>query len=208
MSATAQRTTPKAVVEDMPRAITLRLRPTINLTADQLLELSSLNDDLRLEWTAKGDLIIMAPTGSEIGDRCSEINYQLRGWAKEDGMGTAFGSSTGFELPDGARRSPDASWVARSRWEALTPAQRRTIAPLCPDFVVELRSPSDRLPTIQRKMDEWITNGVRLGWLIDPNAKRVYVYRPSAPVDELENPASVSGDPVLPGFTLDLREIW
>ena len=208
MSATAHQTQPQAATTEMPPPVTLRLRPVIDISTDQLLELSSINDDLRFELSAEGDLIIMSPTGSEIGDSCSEINFQLRSWAKQDGAGRVFGSSTGFALPNGAKRSPDVSWIAQDRWETLSREQRRTLAPLCPDFVVELKSPSDRITTLKRKMDEWIDSGARLGRLIDPDAKHIYIYRPNAPVEQLANPESVSGEPVLPSFTLDLREIW
>ena len=188
--------------------LVLRLRPVVDLTGDQLLELSSLNGDLRLELTAKGELVVMPPTGTETGDRDSEINMQLRLWAKHDGTGVAFSSSTGFTLPNGAIRSPDVSWVLRSRIEALTAEQYGKYAPLCPDFVIELRSPSDSLRVTQEKMREYLENGARLGWLVDPGHKRIHVYRPDTPVRELENPETVSGEPVLPGFTLDLREVW
>ncbi len=188
--------------------LVLRLRPVVDLTGDQLLELSSLNGDLRLELTAKGELIIMPPTGTETGDRDSEINMQLRLWTKHDGTGVAFSSSTGFTLPNGAIRSPDASWVLLSRIEALTAEQYRKYAPLCPDFVIELHSPSDSLRAAQEKMREYLENGARLGWLMDPEHKRIYVYRPDTLVRELENPETVSGEPVLPGFTLNLREVW
>ena len=143
-----------------------------------------------------------------MSDRNAEITFQLRGWTKRDGTGKSFDSSGGFELPNGAKLSPDASWVALSRWQALSPEERRTYPPLCPDFVIELRSPSDRLSVVQRKMREWIANGLRLGWLIDPLSKRVEVYRPDTLVQRLDGPESVSADPELPGFVLDLREIW
>lgn len=188
--------------------IVLRLHPAVDLTDDQVLELSSLNRDLRLERTAEGELIVMPPTGTQTGDKCSEINMQLRVWAKKDGTGTAFGSSTGFTLPNGALRSPDASWVKKSRLEALSEEQRKRFAPLCPDFVIELRSPSDRLSVVQEKMREYIENGTQLGWLIDPQQKKVYVYRPGEEVRESREPEEVSGSPVLSGFELDLREIW
>lgn len=188
--------------------LVLRLKPAVELTPDQLLEISSLNKDLRLELTAKGELIVMPPAGSETGERNSELNMQLRIWAKRDGTGVTFDSSAGFTLSNGAVRSPDASWVERSRWASLTLAQRRKFAPLCPDFVIELRSPSDSLSIAQAKMQEYLENGARLGWLMDPEQKRVYVYRPGAPVQRLENPEKVSSDPVLPGFVLDLREVW
>lgn len=188
-------------------ALVLRLRPVVDITPDQLLDISSLNDDLRLELTAKGELIVMPPTEAETGDRDSEINMQLRLWAKRSGTGVSFGSSTGFVLPNGAIRSPDASWVERSRWASLTAEQRRKYAPICPDFVIELLSPSDSLSALQDKMREYVENGAKLGWLIDSERRRVYVYRPGEPVRELENYEKVS-DPVLPGFALDLREIW
>jgi Uma2 family endonuclease len=208
MSATAQRTQHQTPPTDMPPAITLRLRPVVNLTSDQLLELSSLNDDLRFELTAEGELIVMAPAGGKVSAGNARITAQLTVWAVQDDTGIAFDSSGGFELPNGAKLSPDASWVALTRWKALTSKQQEQFPPLCPDFVIELTSPSDRIPALKRKMAEWIDNGARLGWLIDPDTKRVYVYRPNAPVKQLENPASVSGEPVLPGFTLDLRAIW
>jgi len=188
--------------------LVLRLRPVIELTGNQLLELSSLNKDLRLELTAKGELVVMPPTVTETGGQNFELAGQLWAWTKRSGTGVAFDSSTGFTLPNGAIRSPDASWAERSRLEALTNEQYRKYAPLCPDFVIELRSPSDSLRVTQDKMQEYIENGARLGWLIDPEQKRVYVYRPDAPVEQLENPVSVSGDPTLPGFALDLREVW
>ncbi|MBA2276928.1 MAG: Uma2 family endonuclease [Chloroflexia bacterium] len=207
MSATPQQAKQQAPSE-VPPPVTLRLRPVIDLTPDQLLEISSLNDDFRLELTSKGELIVMPPTGGETGDRCSEVNLQLRTWAKKDGTGIVFGSSVGFRLPNSATLSPDASWMARSRWETLSPEERRKFPPLCPDFVIELRSPSDRFSVVQRKMREWLDNGAQLGWLIDPDNRRVHVYRPDTPVEQLNDPDSVSGDPVLPGFVLDLREIW
>ena len=193
--------------EDRPPLV-LRLKPVLDLTDDRLLELSSLNQDLRMERNAEGELIVMPPTGTETGDRNSEINMQLRLWAKQDGTGTAFDSSAGFTLSNGAVRSPDASWVEHSRLEALADEQRRKFAPLCPDFIIELRSPTDRLRIVQDKMQEYLDNGMKLGWLIDPEQKRVYVYRPRSPVQELEAPEKVFGDPVLPGFVLNLREVW
>ena len=150
----------------------------------------------------------MPPTGSETGWRNNEISYSLTAWTQQDGTGLAFDSSTGFTLPNGAKRSPDASWIRRERWNALTKDQRVGFAPLCPDFVVELRSPTDLLCILQDKMQEYIDNGARLGWLINPIDKQVYVYRPSQPVESLDNPATLSGDPVLPGFVLRVQELW
>jgi Uma2 family endonuclease len=150
----------------------------------------------------------MPPAGSEAGEREGRIAVRLGTWAERDGTGVFISSSGGFRLPNGAVRAADAAWVARSRWEAIPAEERKKFAPLAPDFVIELRSPSDRLGDLQGKMDEWIANGVRLGWLIDPGPRHVYVYRLGAPVERLENPAELSGDPLLPGFVLDLREIW
>ncbi len=195
-------------VMDIPEPVTLRLRPVLDITPDILLELSSLNDDLRLELTAGGELIVIAPTNLDTGDQTSEISMQLRMWAKRDGTGVSYDSSTGYTLKGNAVRSPDASWLLRSRRDGLSREQRRKYPAICPDFVIELRSPSDRLRVAQRKMTEWLDNGIRLGWLFDPDAKRVYIYRPDAEVQQLDNPESVSGDPVLPGFSLDLREVW
>jgi Uma2 family endonuclease len=186
----------------------LRLRPVLDLTDDQLAALSSLNDDLRLEWTAEGALEIMAPTGWETGNRNLSLAAQIYVWATKDGTGVASDSSTGFRLPNGAIRSPDVSWVRRERVLSLSSEQRRTYIPLCPDFVLELRSPPDRLTVLEAKMREYIANGARLGWLIDPDARTVQVYRPGEPAQTLTNPQTVGGDPVLPGFTLDLRPIW
>jgi Uma2 family endonuclease len=197
-----------APVHDEPFGLVVRLRPVLELSPDQLLELSSLNDDLRLEMTAKGELIVMTPAGGESSRQNLKLAVRLGVWAERDGTGVAFDSSGGFVLPNGAIPSPDASWVERSRFEALTAEQRKKFLPLCPDFVIELRSPSDRLKAIQDKMQEYLENGAKLGWLIDPDQKRVYVYRPEEPVRVLENPKKVSGDPVLAGFVLDLREVW
>ncbi len=191
-----------------PFGVVLRLRPVVELSGEQLLELSSLNDDLRLELTSEGELIVMTLAGGESGRRNFKLTVQIGTWTKRDGTGVAFGSSTGFTLLNGAIRSPDASWVERSRYEALTLEQREKYPPLCPDFVVELRSPSDRLSTLQEKMVEYVENGARLGLLLDPGRKRVYVYKPGEPVRELADPEEVSADPVLSGFVLKPREVW
>ncbi len=197
-----------APVHDEPFGLVLRLRPVIELSGEQLLELSSLNDDLRLELTAEGELIVMTPAGGESSRRNLELTVQLGIWTRRDGTGVAFDSSGGFILPNGAIRSPDASWVERSRYEALTPEQREKYLPLCPEFVIELRSPSDRLVTLQEKMVEYVENGARLGLLLDPARRRVYVYKPGEPVRELADPEEVSADPILPGFLLKPREVW
>jgi Uma2 family endonuclease len=195
-----------AFVEIPP--LVLRLAPMIDMSDEQFFDLCQLNRDLRLERTSQGDLVIMPPTGSETGG----INFKLTGafyhWVEADGTGVGFDSSTGFTLPNGATRSPDLAWVKRQRWEGLTQEQRRGFAALCPDFVLELRSPSDALTYVQAKMQEYLDNGAQLGWLIDPIEKKVYVYRPRAPVECLDNPQSIAGDPVLPGFVLELGRVW
>ncbi|HKA53482.1 MAG TPA: Uma2 family endonuclease [Candidatus Binatia bacterium] len=199
---------PPAVLATEPQApMKLSVR-AIKLTDEQFAQLCRENPELRLELTAKRELIIMPPTGSETGRRNGEIFYSLIAWAKKDGTGISFDSSTGFTLPNGAIRSPDASWVKREKWEALPKDQREGFAPLCPDFVIELRSRTDLLSDLHDKLQEYIDNGARLGWLVDPLDKRVYVYRPGQPVEVWEDPVSVSGDPVLPGFELRLRELW
>lgn len=188
--------------------LVVQLRPVVEMTEDQFFEFCQLNRDLRIERNAKGELIIMPPTGGQTGQRNVEITIQLGQWAKRDGTGVTFDSSTGFRLPGGAVRSPDGSWVRRSRLESLTDEQRRKFVPLCPEFVIELRSPTDSLSATREKMQEYLENGAQLGWLIDPEQRRVYVYRPGAPAEELDGPDTISGDPVLAGFTLDLREVW
>jgi len=181
---------------------------SLQLTDEQFLQLCRDNRDFRFELTAEGELIIMPPTGSLTGWRNADINYQLTAWAKGDGTGLTFDSSTGFRLPSRAKRSPDAAWIRRDRWDALTEQEKEGFAPVCPDFVLELRSSDDSLSSLQEKMAEYIENGARLGWLIDPRARRVYVYRPDQPVECLEQPEAVSGDPVLPGLLLKLKSLW
>jgi len=178
-----------------------------HLSDEQFLQLCQENPDLRIEMNAKGELVIMPPTGMKTGVRKNRLGFHLEGWTRQNESGFAFDSSTMFTLPNGAKRSPDASWISRERWEALTEEQQEGIGPLCPDFVVELRSPSDRLSVLQEKMQEYIDNGARLGWLIDPLEKRVYIYRPGQSVEQLDDPATLSGDPVLPGFVLPVREL-
>lgn len=186
----------------------LHLRPAVELTDDQFLVLCSINRDLRLELTAEGDLIIMSPTGGETGNRNLDIAVQVGVWTKADGRGAAFDSSTGFKLPNGAVRAPDAAWVLRTRLAELTAEQKKKFLPLAPDFAIELKSPSDTLRDELEKMDEYRDNGVRLGWLINPETRRVHIYRPGQDVEVLEHPLEVHGHPELPGFVLELREIW
>ncbi len=184
------------------------LRLSINLTDEQFWQLCLLNRDYRFERTAKGELIVMPPTGSDTGRRNIKITTQLEIWNSQSKLGVAFDSSTGFKLPNGAERSPDASWVKKERWESLTAEQQAKFAPLCPDFVVELRSPSDSLQNLQEKMREYINNGAKLGWLIDRKNQQVEIYRPDRDVEILSSPQTLSGEDVLPGFVLELTEIW
>ncbi|MDB9509998.1 Uma2 family endonuclease [Kamptonema animale CS-326] len=188
---------------ELPTAIALYVTP------EQFEAIALANRDLRLERTAAGELIVNPPTGGESGQRNFSITGQLARWYEEqEDLGEAFDSSTGFRLPNGADRSPDVSWVRRERWEALTPQQRKGFVPLCPDFVVELRSESDSLRSLQTKMQEYIDNGARLGWLIDPKNRRVEIYRSGSEVEVLENPSELSGEDVLPGFVLNLMRVW
>ncbi|MEH1764887.1 Uma2 family endonuclease [Nostoc sp.] len=187
-------------------ALILNLSPTIELTDEQFFQLCQNNRDLRLERTAEGELIIMPPTGWGIGNRNSKLTQRLGNWTDADGTGLAFDSSTSFKLPNGANRSPDASWVSQERLEALNPDPDRFL-PIAPDFAVELRSALDRSKTVQQKMQEYIENGVRLGWLIDRQNQKVQIYRPGKNVEVLRSPTSLSGEDVLPGFVLDLTQI-
>ncbi len=192
-------------------AATVNLPPTlqlsIDLTDEQFFLLCQNNRDLRFERTASGEIIIMPPTGGETSNRNIEIAYQLQAWSRQNNLGKAFDSNGGFTLPNGAVRAPDASWLKLERWEALTPQQRQKFLPLCPDFVVELRSPTDSVKQTQEKMQEYIDNGAWLGWFIDAKTRRVEIYRPNQDVELLENPASLSGEDVLPGFVLDMAQI-
>ena len=188
--------------------LTLNLRPTIQLTDEAFAQLCRSNPNLRLERTAAGELVAMSPTGSESGHYNVELATDLTLWNRQARLGITFDSSTGFTLPNGAIRSPDAAWIKQSRWDALSPEQKRKFAPICPDFVLELRSPSDDMETLQTKMQEYLSNGLRLGWLIDPDTRTVEIYRPDHPVEILQTPAILSGERVLPGFVLDLSIIW
>jgi Uma2 family endonuclease len=174
----------------------------------EFFEFCQLNPDWRIERTRQGDLIVMPPTGGQTGRRNFVLNGLFFAWVEADGTGVGFDSSTGFTLPNGAKRSPDLAWIKRSRWEALTQEEQEEFPPLCPDFVVEIRSYSDPLKRLQEKMEEYRANGAQLGWLIDVQERRVYVYRPGKEVCCLEEPQIVSGDPVLPGFKLELKRIY
>jgi Uma2 family endonuclease len=188
--------------------VVLRLKPVIHLTDDQLFELCQLNRDWRIEYTAQGELIVMPPTGGETGNQNAELTFQVQSWARSDQTGVAFDSSSGFMLPNGATRSPDAAWVRRSRLAELTRDQKQKFLPLCPDFVIELRSPTDNLQALQSKLQEYLDNGAQLGWLIDPLTRRVHVYLPQRPPQILEALSTVSAQPLLPNFMLNLQTIW
>ena len=188
--------------------LTVKLNPILELTDEQFYQLCQVNSDLRFERSAKGELIIMPPAGGETGNRNGRITQQLFNWADTDGTGIAFDSSTGFKLPNTADRSPDAAWVKLERWDALTPEQKERFIPLCPDFVIELLSPSDSLRVAQEKMQEYRDNGTRLGWLINRKARQVEIYRLGQEAEVLQSPATLSGEIVLPGFVLDVQPIW
>lgn len=188
-------------------AVCLNLGPVIHLTDEQFYQLCQANQDIRLERTAMGVLIVMPSTEGETGKRGGDVLGELWVWNKQQQMGIVFDSSTGFHLPNGADRSPDLAWVKLERWKSLTPEQRQKFPPLAPDFVVELRSASDDLKPLREKMQEYINDGVCLGWLINPQDQEVEIYRPNQSVEVLNSPASLSGEGVLPGFMLDLRQI-
>ncbi|MGK7962873.1 Uma2 family endonuclease [Crocosphaera sp.] len=181
---------------------------SLKLTDEQFFQLCQDNRDLRFERNSNGDMVIMPPTGGETGNRNIEIAYQVQAWSRQNKLGVAFDSSTGFKLPNGADRSPDASWIPLEKWNNLTPQQRQKFLPLCPDFVIELRSPSDSLKTLHNKMKEYLENGTKLSWLINPKTKQVEIYRQGKEVEILDNPTTLSGEDVLPNFRLDLELIW
>jgi Uma2 family endonuclease len=179
-----------------------------SVTPEQFEQLCIEHSDLRLELTSTGELIVMTGTGLNTGDRNAALTSQLWIWTEKDGTGKCYDSSTMFALPNGARRSPDAAWLKLEKYGRLTEREQERFGPFCPDFVAELRSPTDRLSQLRKKMLEYMENGASLGWLIDPFERRVYVYRPDCEVVVLDNPGSVSADPLMPGFTLDLTKLW
>ncbi|MBW4610897.1 MAG: Uma2 family endonuclease [Hassallia sp. WJT32-NPBG1] len=187
----------------------VQLPPSMQMTDEQFFEFCQVNRDLRIERNKFGEISIMPPTGSETGNRNFNIAVQLGIWAEQDGTGICFDSSTGFKLSTGAERSPDASWIKLERWNTLSKEQQQKFAPLSPDFVIELRSPSDNLQPLKDKMEEYIREpGIQLGWLIDRKNRRVYIYRPGQAEECLENPDSINGESVLPGFTLNMSKVW
>ncbi len=182
------------------------------VTPKQFDELANINTGVRMERTAQGELIIMPPTGGTAGRRNFRLIQQLANWAEQDGSGIGFDSSTEFTLPNGAKRSPDVAWIILERWNTLTESQQDGFPPIAPDFVIELVSPSDlknqRYEDLQEKMQEYMDNGIRLGWLIEPLTQKVEIYRPQQAVEVLQSPTTLSGEEVLPGFVLDLKPIW
>lgn len=194
--------------ESMPLSIDLSSLTPMKMSDRQFYEFCRTNPDLRIERNANGEIIVLPPAFSDTGNRNIRIAGQLFIWSEADGTGEAFDSSSGFTLPNGATRSPDAAWILFDRWNALTPEQQASFAPIAPDFVVELRSSSDTMTSLKEKMAEYIANGVRLGFLIDRKNRQVYVYRPDRDPDILDNPESVSCEPEMPKFVLKMAKIW
>ncbi|BAZ66035.1 hypothetical protein NIES4106_07810 [Fischerella sp. NIES-4106] len=189
-------------------ALTVNLNPVIELTDEQFFQLCQANRDLKFERAATGELIIMPPTGGETGNRNAGLTAQLWFWNDKSRLGIVFDSSTCFKLPDGADRSPDAAWIKLEHWNTLTPEQKEKFPPICPDFVIELLSPSDSLKVAQEKMREYRDNGAKLGFLINRKSRQVEIYRIGKEVEVLESPVNLSGEDVLPGFVLNLETIW
>lgn len=194
------------LTENIP--LKLQMSPAIDLTDEQFFAFCQQNREYRIERTATGEISIMSPTGAETGNRNFDLIVQLGIWTRQNGTGIGFDSSAGFTLPNGAIKSADAAWIKLEKWQTLTPEQQQKFAPICPDFVVELRSPSDNLQSLKNKLQEYMDNGVVLGWLIDRKNRQVYIYKPNAEVECLDNPATLSGESILPGFVLDLLSIW
>lgn len=189
-------------------AYTIDLSPITRLNSDQFEQLCRANPDLKFERTPNGALVIVSPTGGETGNRNIELAGDFVIWNRQAQLGVLFDSSTCFRLPNGGDRSPDIAWVERSRWDALTPEEQQKFPPICPDFVLELRSPSDNLKPIQAKMQEYLDSGARLGWLINPQDKQVEIYRPGQQIEVVQAPPSLSGESVLPNFSLNLGWLW
>lgn len=190
--------------------ITIDLSPVINLTDEQFYHLAvSQPDGIKLERTPNGEIIVVTPHGAETSNRNARLIAQLVVWADQnEDLGLAFDSDTEFKLPNGGNRSPDAAWVSRERWVTLSDRERRAFPPICPDFVIELRSPTDRLKPLQDKMQEYLDSGLRLGWLINQQDKLVEIYRQGRAKEVLQQPQTLSGEDVLPGFVLQLGKIW
>jgi Uma2 family endonuclease len=193
-----------ALEVDLP----VRIRPEHPMTDEELMRFCAKNEPLRVERDANGELIVMSPSGSEGGGVETDVATELNIWARQDGRGKVFGSNAGFTLPDGSVRAADAHWVSWPRWNALSEAERKGYAPLCPEFVIEVRSESDRLAALQDKMRMWLTNGAEVAWLVDPSRKTVEVYRPGREAEVLEGGSAVEGDGPVAGFVLELGRVW
>ncbi|MDA0674560.1 MAG: Uma2 family endonuclease [Cyanobacteria bacterium] len=196
------------LIQSETTPMTVSLPAIAPMSREEFYAFCQANRDLRIERTANGDVVIMPPAFADTGNRNFNLAVQLGIWAEQDGTGLGFDSSAGFTLPNGATRSPDAAWIKTDRWNTLTEAEKGSFAPICPDFVIELRSASDTLMGLKAKMQEYIDNGVSLGWLIDRKSRSVYIYRPNQDPAVLENPDQVNGDPDLPGFCLSMAKIW
>jgi len=186
----------------------VHLPPSTTLSEQQFFDLCQANPDIKIERNARGELIFMPPTGGETGKRNAKLTSRFVVWNEDAGLGEVFDSSTGFKLPNGANRSPDVAWIKKERWEALPPEAREKFPPIAPDFVLELMSPSDDLEIAQAKMQEYLDNGVRLGCLINRQKRQVEMYRPDSPTQTLDAPEQLSGEDILPGFTLSLNLVW
>lgn len=187
----------------------IRLRPTSPMSDEDLIRFSEEYNPLRMEMEPNGEILIMTPAGTRTASVNRRISQALGVWADEDGRGEVFDSSAGFRLPSGAVRSPDAAWVANRRWNALTEAEQKRFSPVCPEFVIEITSPSDRIEDVKAKMlDEWIANGAELAWLVEPEARRVTIYRPGQEAEVLEDPSSVQGTGCVAGFELVMERVW
>jgi Uma2 family endonuclease len=191
---------------EMP--LPLRFRPQTPMSDDELLRFCAANDMVRVERDANGEILVMTPAGSGTSRMNSRITRLLDEWAESDGRGVTFDSNGGFTLPDGSMRAADAAWVSLPRWTALSAQDRSRYAPLCPEFVIELRSPSDSLAELKEKMEQWIANGSQLAWLIDPENKTVSIYRPGGSPEVHHHPTSVQGDGAMAGFELVMARIW
>ena len=208
MTQTAVRETAAPTVEVGQAPFVIRFEPVIEMTSELFEQFCALNDDMRIELTAEGTIEIMPPLKGDAGAKEADLVIDLGNWARANGEGRVFGPNGTFTLPNGAVRMPDASWVRNARYDALTDEEKNDYTPLCPDFVIELRSRSDRLSVLQAKMDEYMANGARLGWLLDPLQRQAHIYRPGAQPEILDNPETLSADPELSGFTLELTRIW
>lgn len=192
----------------MTTEITVNFNRIMQISDDEFYQLCRANPDVKFERNAQGEILIMSPTGGETGNSNIEIAADFVIWNRQNKLGYCFDSSTCFKLPNGANRSPDVAWIKKERWEQLTPEQRKKFPPIAPDFVLELMSPSDSLKETQAKMQEYIDNQVQLGWLINPEARQLEIYRLNQPVQILTSPRELSGENILPGFVLNLQTVW